>query len=740
MEQMKNYKQLIKELPSKTVVFAFGRFNPPTTGHELLVKTVKKLAAAQNADHAIYASKTQDSKKNPLDVNKKVHYLNLMFPKTHFIAANAQERTFIEAIKTLNKKYKNLIMVAGSDRIAEYEKILQKYNGSEFHFDTVQVISAGERDPDSDDATGMSGTKMRALAAKGNYAQFKQGLPSSIRDIDGKLLMNDIRLGMGLEIIKEQVKFTVDSIREQYFKGEIYNIGQFVESNETRFEILDRGSNYLVLVDTSGNTSRKWIQDVTLSQDQIKESASADSTEITFKGYTTQNLHNNIVVAKAFQESILRAGSVDPVAILNALKATDTYMSTDDIDANKLQEAHSKAKESLDRVGEFSSHENYWQQYTQEKAMIPEELTNKTLKPSDKLKVARIIATMLGIDKVEGTSDATVLVNNALRKVRSKSLNPEGIKILDKMLALATEVGIEYDTTLKPAKLKEEGPTVVPVNKKTKNNLSKGIMSLKDYKKLKSVCEDAEEVIEQPIIRDRFAEAKSSLEKWRIAAAERQKKHDAIEAARKTNPGNSTAAIDALEKHLNKEEVVSMDQSEENLEDQLATELDLTDDQIDHIVDSAQEDDFMDEYEDDELAVIDQETGEEIEDEDCVNEQALSEVLSRSERMRAKIRFAKTKSKRERKAMIAIKSHASNKIINTRARRLAIKLMKKKLLRGRDVAKISVGEKERIERVIQKRKSVINRVAMKLAPRVRQIEKSRLSHTTFTKAAPTASF
>lgn len=668
MDLMKNYKQLIKELPSKTVVFAFGRFNPPTTGHELLVKAVKKLAAAQNADHAIYASKTQDSKKNPLDVTKKVHYLNLMFPKTTFVAANAQERTFIEAVKSLNKKYKNLIMVAGSDRTAEYEKILNKYNGTEFHYDTVQVISAGERDPDSDDASGMSGTKMRALASKGNYAQFKKGLPSSIREIDGKRLMNDIRLGMGLEVIKEQVKFEVDELREKYFRGEIFNVGDIVESGSAVYQIVKRGSNHLLLQCEDGTKVNKWIQEVT---------------------QTTR---------------------------------------------------------------EF---------------MLNEDLTAKTLKTADKLKVARMIATIVGIENAESSSNAEQLVNNSLRKLKSKTLNADTLKIVDKMLTLADEVGIKYDASMKPKKIKEEsicsvcavdpcicddshgfvkeeGPTVVATNKKSKSNLSKGIMSLKDYKKINSVCEDSEETVDVPATptKDRLGEAKSALEKWRAAAAERQKKHDAIEATRKSNPGNTTAAIDALEKHLNKEEVVEMGQSEQNLEDQLAAEMDLTDEQIDHIVDSAQEDDFMDEYEDDELAVIDDETGEEIPEEDCgcMHEEKLMEVLSRSERMRAKVRFAKTKSKRERKAMIAARSHASNAVVNKRARRLAIKLMKKRMLRGRDSTQLSVGEKERIERVIQKRKAVIGRVAMKLAPRVRQIEKARLSHTKFTKGAATASF
>ena len=123
-----------------------------------------------------------------------------------------------------------------------------------------------------------------------------------------------------------------------------------------------------------------------------------------------------------------------------------------------------------------------------------------------------------------------------------------------------------------------------------------------------------------------------------------------------------------------------------------------------------------------------------------IKEQKLMEVLSRVERIRARVRFAKTKAKRERKAQIALKMRSSNATANKRARRLAIKLMKKRLLRGRDINKISFGEKERIERVIQKRKAVIGRVAMKLVPRIRQVEKSRLSHSKFTKGGPNVVF
>ena len=204
---MKKLRQVLKELPSRKVVFAFGRFQPPTTGHELLVDKVKRVASIQKADHVIFASRTHDKKSNPLPVDRKVYYLNRMFPKTNFVAANDEVRTFIEAAKMLSSKYKNLVMIAGSDRIPEYKKILEKYNGDVFHFDTVEVVSAGERDPDADSASGMSGTKMRFAAVDGDYKKFKTGLPRSLTDLDGRRLMNEIRQGMGIEIVKEQVKF-----------------------------------------------------------------------------------------------------------------------------------------------------------------------------------------------------------------------------------------------------------------------------------------------------------------------------------------------------------------------------------------------------------------------------------------------------------------------------------------------------------------------------------------------------
>ena len=484
---MKAYTQFLKELPSKKVVFAFGRFQPPTTGHELLVKAVEKLAKEQTAAHVIYASHTQDKSKNPLPVDRKVYYLKRMFPEANFKAAGGTTRTFIEVAKELNKKYKNIIMVAGSDRVPEYKKLLEKYNGTEFNFDTISVVSAGERDPDADNASGMSGTKMREAAKKGDFNTFKKGLPHTLTTVDGKRLMNEIREGMGMEVVKEEVKFARDWLRESYFRGEIYKVGQFVESNGQTYEILDRGSNYLTVVDGNGSTHRKWITDVTLVEDynvphQDRPLEDFEATQISYKGYKTKHFDHDPDVFVAFHRTT-QLPDVDPVAVLNAIKTTDQYleilkqvMNTDEV----TEEQHhafdtyvQKAQEYLLKTGDLQHHVDYINsvvhmfnqveaQYHMEKDEQMEE-SMKTFKElmemkftsSDKIKVARIIADALGVQDVEKSSNAEQLLNNALRKVRNKPLRAENIAIIKNMLQTAKEAGIGYDEKLVPQKVDE---------------------------------------------------------------------------------------------------------------------------------------------------------------------------------------------------------------------------------------------------------------------------------------------
>ena len=1004
---MKNYRQLVKELPSKKVVFAFGRFQPPTTGHELLVNAVKKLAGS-TADHVIYASKTEDKKSNPLPVARKVYFLKRMFPKTNFVAASAEVRTPIEAAKELNKKYKNIVLVAGSDRVASFQKLLNDYNGKEYNFDTIEVVSAGERDPDSDTASGMSGTKMREAAVAGDFNKFKKGLPHTLTELDGRRLMNDIRKGMGHPIIKEQFIVQKDDLREKYFNGEIFNVGDIVESSDIQYEIVKRGSNHLLLKQEDGSLVSKWIQDVT---------------------------------------------------IVEELK-------------------------------------------------MNEELSDKTIKGSDKIKVARIIANTLGVENAEATSDPTQLVNSGLRKVRGKAFNADSLKIIGKMLQLASEVGIQYDNNLVPTKLKEgtvqpNGTDKIDVLSSAPTSRTKTVY-YKDFKNMlqkEAVVDDkiddvrltahphshvghamtsptdtsnlrhqkiryrlgeevelneehyekaeahrakameakkkgdaemyhhhmsnhydsiaqwhdskgrhnmsdlsgqkaekhheaslnggklkTEEVTEEPAMKHRVAVTVSDPNNTAVSKRKEQvqkfakvtagSEADAIKKASahfkkagfkihgaehhsmvkedlnelsndtlgsyKKKAGEQASAADKVgdtkkadkrfsgiikatkkefvndlrkedaeleegtfkyhmdkaiaahergdakkkEYHLdnartakftlktseyakNKELLDKHKQMSEELEEDIATseykikkfvggdgktherkirpkrvtfaastsggepaqskqrdesyytkvvdalneamtsidkgeydyegqmartqlqttlrnckdlidmikdddnmpewvqskitlaqdyittvrdylqskeelvaeglqpdndpffdedaDTELSDKDMDDMINNTHDDEFMDAYEDDEFHIIDMETGEPIED-DEVNEAALMEVLSRSERIRAKMRFAKTKSKRERRMMIVLKTRSNTATLNKRARRMAIQLMKKRIAK-KPLSQLSIGEKERLERVIQSRKQLIGRMAMKLTPRMRKIEQNRLSHT-----------
>ena len=167
----------LKEEASRKVVMSFGRMNPPTVGHEKLVNKVKEIARKEGAKAEIYLSHSQDAKKNPLSYDDK-----LMIAKEAFgvIVQKSAAKTIIEVMKSLDLKYDVITLVVGADRVNEFDTLLNKYNGREFNFDQIKVVSAGERDPDADGVEGMSASKMREAALKGEESKFKSGLPKKL--------------------------------------------------------------------------------------------------------------------------------------------------------------------------------------------------------------------------------------------------------------------------------------------------------------------------------------------------------------------------------------------------------------------------------------------------------------------------------------------------------------------------------------------------------------------------------
>jgi hypothetical protein len=561
MDRMKDYRQLIKELPSTTLVCALGDFDPPTTAHELLVKTVNRLAEQKNTDHVIYAS-TKDSL---IQEDKKEHYLKLMFPRTKFKSVN--ESKISNLLEELSKKYKKIVIVAGSEQVAGLKKLVKE---------NTEIIAITEKNPDANYA------KMKQLAVKGLYEEFKKKLPSTVRELDGRRLMNDVRQGLGLEPVKEQLVLVKDKLREQYFRGEIFNEGDIVESNGEQFTIVKRGSNHLLLKEESGKLVSKWIQNV-------------------------KPLEEN-----AMNEGVIQQNGSDKLDV----STSDTGAKKDD-------------KEPKGKTKGFMTFYNY---------NMKEENINEL--STDLL--ARYKTAAHASAKAADASG-----NYAKGDKRFKGINKATTK--------------QFDNDLKKHdQLKEE--------------------ELEEAKK-KTVCPECGE--------------------HKCECGEQR-------------PGMGT---------------------EFNQPNDPFFKEDFTDKEIDEMVNSVTEEEIEDLYEEDELVLVYDDTGEEIPPLQEESKYDLMEVLSRTERMRGKIRLRKTSAKRGRSTKIALKRFSNPATINKRARRLAIKLMKKRMLRGRDYSKISVGEKERMEKVMSKRKDVIGRIAQKLVSRVRKVEKSRMSHGKVTKGS-----
>ena len=179
------------EAPKKVAVAAFGRMNPPTIGHEKLVNKVKSF----EGDHYIFLSQTQKPKDNPLPFDVKLNFAKQFFPGVN--VGHPTVRTPIQMLQMLEKLgYTDVIYVAGSDRVASFDKLFNDYNGKEYNFDSITVENAGERDPDADGAEGMSASKMRLAAAEGNLEAFSQGVPKPAL---AQEMYDAVRKGMGVK-------------------------------------------------------------------------------------------------------------------------------------------------------------------------------------------------------------------------------------------------------------------------------------------------------------------------------------------------------------------------------------------------------------------------------------------------------------------------------------------------------------------------------------------------------------
>ena len=261
-----------------SISITFGRFNPPTIGHETLINRVAREAKSSGGEYRIYPSRSQDPKKNPLDPGTKIKFMRQAYPDhANSIISSDGMRTIFDVLTALDSEgYSSVNIIVGGDRVSEFTSLANKYNGKLYNFDEINVVSAGDRDPDADGVEGMSASKMRKAAAEGDFDTFQQGIPKGVSKQGKEELFMTLRTSMQVEEFDEfaEASFNLHEIapkldpqglRDSYITGDLYQVGCFVENVNTGIigKVVSRGSNYVIYVDEQDNIFRSWLKDLT---------------------------------------------------------------------------------------------------------------------------------------------------------------------------------------------------------------------------------------------------------------------------------------------------------------------------------------------------------------------------------------------------------------------------------------------------------------------------------------------
>ena len=268
-----------------TISVTFGRFNPPTIGHEKLLKKVAQQAKSSGGTYRIYPSRTEDPKKNPLDTGTKVRFMRQAYPDhANSIIDNEEMRTIFDVLSGLDADgYSSVNIVVGGDRVSEFNSLATKYNGDLYTFDDIKVTSAGDRDPDGEGVEGMSASKMRKAAMEGDQESFNKGIPAAMSKKDKEAMYLTLRQSMNVKESFEDFaeasyhlyeiapKLDPQGLREAYYDTGMFEVGTFVENVNTGItgKVVSRGSNYVIYIDEHDNIFRSWLKDLVETKNSV---------------------------------------------------------------------------------------------------------------------------------------------------------------------------------------------------------------------------------------------------------------------------------------------------------------------------------------------------------------------------------------------------------------------------------------------------------------------------------------
>ena len=250
------------------LTIVFGRFNPPTIGHKKLLDRAK--AISKGSDLLIFTSRSHDPKKNPLSPSVKIDFMRQMFPKyVDNIVDDASAKTIFDVLVDAQEQgYNEVTIVVGADRLKEFENLAMKYNGELYNFNDIKVISAGERDAESEGVEGMSASKLRKFAAAGDYESFTRGVPKELDDksVDKlyKILRKSMNIKEGISLWEIAPKLDYSGLRENYVGGHVFIVGDVVQNDNTGLcgEIIRAGANHVIAITENGIMFKSWIKDI----------------------------------------------------------------------------------------------------------------------------------------------------------------------------------------------------------------------------------------------------------------------------------------------------------------------------------------------------------------------------------------------------------------------------------------------------------------------------------------------
>ena len=358
---MKKFSELTKSKVGRKqpVVFAFGRLNPPTIGHQKLIDRIITIAKRVKGLPVLYVSASQDKTKNPLTAKQKVDYLKKVYPRGIDIrTATGRERTFMEILKNrFDKRYTDVYMVAGSDRVSEFKTLINKYNKKDYNFDSVNVVSAGERDADAAGAKGMSASKMRAYASANDFTSFKQGLITGTKEKDAMKLFKDLKKGMGVNEAMAPDDENLRNIREHYHNNDLFNMGDIVENikNGNVGKVIKRGPNYIQYEMEDGGVEKAWLDEVNPAP-QINSELQSESVDK--KKLVLQKNSDQLKSFSTFEDEINeRAVAQDPDIKKRAGTQPKKYFGKD-AEGDKMKKSTKKTRDRAFKRGASKHHDD----------------------------------------------------------------------------------------------------------------------------------------------------------------------------------------------------------------------------------------------------------------------------------------------------------------------------------------------------------------------------------------------